>query len=203
MKNIRKHTFVIALLGTILLLAACQPRESSEPTTTITTPERSAYLAQSEALAGKLQKALGSQLMAAMKEGGPAAAIRVCQSVAQDITRLASEEEATEVSISRTALRVRNPANRATADSVDVLEHWQQQFQAGEKLEPSLTEKEDTVIVHRPIMTGEVCLQCHGEAQQIQKDTLALLHELYPEDRATGFAAGDLRGAFRIEFIRR
>ena len=200
-KYVRKYTHTFALLGSILLLVACQPQESARPETTITAAERSAYLAKSEALAGKLQKALGSQLMAAMKEGGPPAAVRVCQGVAQDITRVTSEEEA-DVSIRRTALRVRNPANQPAPDSVQVLEDWRATLEAGNELRPSLLINKDNVIVHRPIMTAAICLQCHGEPEQIQNETRTLVNQLYPEDQATGFAAGSLRGAFRIEFTR-
>jgi hypothetical protein len=50
-----------------------------------------------------------------------------------------------------------------------------------------------------PIRVGEMCLQCHGERAEIGEKTLARIEELYPEDSATGFAAGDLRGWFWTE----
>lgn len=186
----------------LFLLTACQPGDSSASTAAISAEEESRYLEKSEALAGQLQKALGSRLMAAMKEGGPVNGIEVCQEIAQDITRTASEEAAN-ISISRTALRVRNPANQADPDSRAVLEQWQEQLEEDKPLEPSIMTKEDAVIVHRPIKTAAICLQCHGPSEQIDEATLAILNESYPEDQATGFAEGDLRGAFRIAFTRR
>lgn len=202
MIHFRKNATFLLLSGTLLLLTACQPGDSSASTAAISAEEESRYLEKSEALAGQLQKALGSRLMAAMKEGGPVNGIEVCQEIAQDITRTASEEAAN-ISISRTALRVRNPANQADPDSRAVLEQWQEQLEEEKPLEPSIMTKEDAVIVHRPIKTAAICLQCHGPSEQIDEATLAILNESYPEDQATGFAEGDLRGAFRIRFTRR
>jgi hypothetical protein len=42
-----------------------------------------------------------------------------------------------------------------------------------------------------------MCLQCHGA--NIAPPVAAKLAELYPEDQATGFAAGDFRGLFWVE----
>ena len=201
MINGKKNAIFLLLSGTFLLLTACQPEDASDSAARIGAEEKSRYLEKSEALAGQLQKALGSRLMAAMKEGGPVNGIGVCQRIAQDITRMTGDEAAN-ISISRTALRVRNPVNHADPGSRAVLAHWQEQLKAGEALGPRLTEKEGSVIVHRPIMTAAICLQCHGPTEKIDKETLAILRELYPEDQATGFAEGDLRGAFRITFAR-
>ncbi|MGM0774574.1 MAG: c-type heme family protein, partial [Pseudomonadota bacterium] len=39
-------------------------------------------------------------------------------------------------------------------------------------------------------------LGCHGKS--IDPEVKAKLDELYPEDQATGFSEGDLRGAFVV-----
>jgi hypothetical protein len=43
-----------------------------------------------------------------------------------------------------------------------------------------------------------LCLTCHGS--NLDADIAASIAERYPEDRATGFEAGDLRGVFWVEF---
>jgi hypothetical protein len=43
-----------------------------------------------------------------------------------------------------------------------------------------------------------MCLGCHGK--NIAPEVQAKLDELYPEDQATGFSEGDLRGAFVISW---
>jgi len=48
----------------------------------------------------------------------------------------------------------------------------------------------------KAIPTAEVCTKCHG--QNINPAVKAKLNELYPNDKATGFKAGDIRGAFTI-----
>ena len=44
------------------------------------------------------------------------------------------------------------------------------------------------------------CLACHGSADYIAPSTRALLHSLYPRDRAVNFTEGDLRGAIVVTF---
>ncbi len=45
------------------------------------------------------------------------------------------------------------------------------------------------------------CLKCHGlPGKDIDANTLALLQKKYPEDKATGYKLGDLRGAWKISF---
>ena len=46
------------------------------------------------------------------------------------------------------------------------------------------------------------CLQCHGTPNQdIAPETLAAIQKLYPDDKATGFKLGDLRGLWRVTFL--
>ena len=49
-----------------------------------------------------------------------------------------------------------------------------------------------------PIIVQPLCLTCHGS--ELAPDIGAQITELYPDDRATGFEAGDLRGVFWVEF---
>ncbi len=46
----------------------------------------------------------------------------------------------------------------------------------------------------RPTM--ELCLACHGS--ELGEPVKAVLAKHYPDDRATGFRVGDLRGAFTL-----
>ena len=47
-------------------------------------------------------------------------------------------------------------------------------------------------------MVQPLCLNCHGV--ELAPDVAGRIAELYPEDRATGFEAGELRGVFWVEF---
>ncbi len=48
----------------------------------------------------------------------------------------------------------------------------------------------------KAIPTAEPCLTCHGV--NVAEPVKAKLAQLYPQDQATGFKAGDIRGAFTI-----
>jgi len=52
-----------------------------------------------------------------------------------------------------------------------------------------------------PIGVEPICLNCHGPAASIPPDVRAALSELYPDDRAIGYAVGDLRGALWAESL--
>ena len=49
----------------------------------------------------------------------------------------------------------------------------------------------------RGIAVEPVCLACHGKA--LSPETTTALRRHYPDDAATGFDAGDLRGALWVE----
>ena len=49
----------------------------------------------------------------------------------------------------------------------------------------------------RGIPVEPMCLACHGRT--LAPDTRAALERFYPADTATGFDAGDLRGALWVE----
>jgi hypothetical protein len=48
----------------------------------------------------------------------------------------------------------------------------------------------------KAIPVGQVCLTCHGS--DIAPELRTEINTYYPEDMATGFELGELRGAFTI-----
>lgn len=49
-----------------------------------------------------------------------------------------------------------------------------------------------------PITVAPLCTTCHGES--ISPGISNAIAERYPDDEATGFTVGDLRGVFWVEF---
>jgi hypothetical protein len=49
----------------------------------------------------------------------------------------------------------------------------------------------------KPIRMKGICRKCHGP--RIEPDVKDRLRELYPEDEATGFKKGELRGMFWVK----
>jgi Protein of unknown function (DUF3365) len=147
-----------------------------------------------------LRGKLVAELTEAMKAGGPASAIEVCQLKAADIATATSGEVGWEVG--RTSLKVRNPANAPDEWETAVLHDFEQRKAAGE--DPAKLEFYE-VVEHdgksqfrymKAIPTGAPCLACHGK--EMDPAVAAKVQKLYPEDQATGFSAGDIRGAFTI-----
>jgi len=147
-------------------------------------------------------KALGAELKAtlqsSMKSEGPLKAISVCNTKAPELARKVSAEKGMEVG--RTSLKVRNPLNAPDPWELSVLEQFDHRKAEGEPLN---TIEYSEIMQHngnkvfrymKAIPTDEVCLMCHGE--QISANLSAELKRLYPDDQATGFKKGDIRGAF-------
>ena len=153
----------------------------------------------SMSFASKLQ----STLLAAIEAGGPAHAIGICK---HDAPAIAAAQASDGWTLSRTALRVRNPANASTSWQRDVLATWQEQIDAG-KVDDVASLEWFTIIegergkelrYMRAIALGGVCLACHGPADQLSDEVRSALAQQYPDDEATGFEVGDLRGAFVV-----
>ena len=144
---------------------------------------------------------LKSELIGAMKSGGPVKAMGVCNTKAQDITADASEKSKWHVA--RTSLKLRNPANEPDAWELKVLEDFEKKRAAGadpKTLEFSqITTYDDKKSFRfmKAIPTGGPCLACHG-GSGVKPEVEALIKDLYPTDKARGFKAGDLRGAFSL-----
>ncbi|MFO8024383.1 DUF3365 domain-containing protein [Thiohalophilus sp.] len=143
---------------------------------------------------------LKGELQSAMKAGGPVNAIEVCSEEAPAIARDVSKEKG--LQIGRTSLKPRNPGNAPDQWEKAVLKEFEQRKANGEN--PKKMEKHEIVEQNgqqvfrymKAIPTGELCLKCHGS--DLDPAVSAKLEKLYPEDRATGYSKGDLRGAFTI-----
>jgi len=151
--------------------------------------------ASASAAADQLSERLRNELVSAMQNGGPVAAVSVCRDRAPII---ASEIEAqTGVDIERTALRVRNPDNAPTAWETDTLEGFVSRRLEGTAWADMTARRVDgaNLLWMRPIPMGAMCSSCHGSTE-IAPETHAAIASEYPTDAATGFAEGELRGAF-------
>jgi hypothetical protein len=151
-----------------------------------------------KALADSMKKAL----MAAMQDGGPVEAVSVCKLIAPTLAAEISKQHG--LDIRRTSLKVRNPDNEADAWETDVLQRFETRLASGEAIQKlSFSEKvEDDKApaqwrMMKAIPTDKVCLSCHGN--KIAAPVQAVLDQHYPNDMATGFKLGDIRGAFTVK----
>lgn len=170
--------------------------------TKTTNVKHKAALKLGDMIADKLMQSLGSKLKAALQAGGPEHALVVCQQLAEPLTILVSEgfEGA---SIKRVSLKPRNPRNAPDKFDRKVLTNWQTHVDVAQNTPKSEIRSRDdgTAVFYRPIMTQAVCMNCHGDPASFSQGLTEKLAGLYPKDKATGYSIGQLRGAFRVEFL--
>lgn len=159
-----------------------------------------AEIERAKSAIGVFAAVLQSELKSAMKEGGPVNAIGVCNTEAMTITQAVAADQG--LHLSRVSMRNRNPANAPLDWQKAVLESFEGRKNSGEN-PASLAWHEIKDLDGRQqfrfmkaIPTTPICLQCHGGS--IAPEVKARLDELYPQDKATGFEAGDIRGAFVV-----
>ena len=208
-----KHVLIV--LGILFLSLGCDTgrqdsstaqmssptnRESGQTSQPASLPDKQEEMVRAktaiQAFAGELQ----AQLTSAMKAGGPVAAIGVCKSEAMPITARVAEQHG--LKLHRVSLRYRNPANAPNVWQTAVLEDFERRKSAGEdpasiswaEFTDAGSDREFRMM--KAIPTVGICLQCHGT--EIAPEVSEALAALYPEDLATGFQEGDLRGAFVV-----
>lgn len=157
---------------------------------------REASIIKGREAAKALGSALKEELLSAIEKEGPIGALEVCNEKAPDIARSLSQKKG--MKIGRTALRVRNQANTPDRWEKLQLESFVQRLQAGEdagELE-SYTLMNDHFRYMKAIPMQGLCATCHGEA--ISSELENAIKDLYPQDQATGYAPGEIRGAFTV-----
>lgn len=151
----------------------------------------------------KLLRTLKGELESALSERGPLGAVEVCSVSATRLTKEVSARMYPGISIKRTSFRYRNPKNAPTEDEAKALRYFEKELREKNKLPPYYIQR---VIArgkveynyYKPIVTEPLCLTCHGDKRSMSLELLKKIHELYPEDNATGYGIGDLRGAVRV-----
>jgi hypothetical protein len=191
-KFIDRRTF-----GLCLLLITGMAGADNTPPSSI-----DAGLVQStRSIAGDLLGQLGQKLKAAMSTDGPVAAVSVCKESAPAIARQLSI--ANDAKVTRVGTRVRN-------QNMGVPNAWQKE--ALTQFEARLSQGEKAADIEywqvadnghgkselryaKAIAVQPQCLSCHGSAQDIAAPLAEKLRIEYPNDQATGYGVGQLRGA--------
>jgi hypothetical protein len=196
-----KTTHLIFLI-LVPVLCSCQKepvKEAAAPG--LTESRRQEILNQGGEASAALLASLGPQLKAALTAGGPVHALTVCQQLAQPSTKEVSGRM-TGITLTRVSLKPRNPKNAPDRLDTEVLTAWHKQIADQGKSPSDEVRMKDgkSAVFYRPIMIQDVCLKCHGDPGTFSETLLEQLAKLYPDDMATGYTKGGLRGAFRVEF---
>lgn len=171
-------------------------------TASIVAHAEDAWVAEARQLATSVPPKLLAVLTREIDQGGASQAIGACQVQAPEMARQASEASGWKVR--RVSLRERNPKARPDAWEQAALEDFDRRVAAGEV--PMTLEKAERVDVGgvptlryaRALPVGPICVQCHGDPAQMDAGVKSKLSVLYPQDRATGYSVGQIRGVITL-----
>lgn len=142
---------------------------------------------------------LGKNLMSAINREGTDGALQFCNTRAIHLTD--SMAAAQEVFIKRVSDQPRNPENQARGSELDYIFKTKATLSAGNEAVPEIIEDDELITAYYPILTNQMCLQCHGKiGEQVKLSTSRLINDLYPEDEATGYNVNELRGIWVVNF---
>lgn len=193
-------------IALLVFLAACGSSAPVEPPSPkaatpaqVQAPPADPAQARARAALDRVKRELKERLTSAMATGGPEAAARACSDEAQALTATVAKE--TGVKLGRSSLRLRNPANAGPAWVGDWLSA--QGERPAEGVAPfsaavDVDGKHVTRLID-PIRVEAPCVACHGPKETLSPAVRDVLSAKYPADEATGYSAGDLRGAFWAE----
>ena len=174
-------------LGVVLMLPLSAPAGDTDPV----------LMSEAQALADEFVAALKPQLKGALQTQGPAGAIAVCADVAPPLADSLSLTSGWNVR--RVSLKTRN-ASRAIPDAWERELLMQFDAQAKETPDAGLIEHGEQVGNRFRYLRAQrvegVCMTCHG--QQLSADVIEALDTYYPDDIATGYSIGDVRGAISL-----
>lgn len=199
----RTVTCLIVLLC-VGLLAGCGSDEKKTATkddlTALTRASQDEILFEKAAkqLAQSFARDLVGELRQAVKEGGAVNAIYVCSERAPEVATTHSGEY---WSIVRVSDRNRNPANRTDSTQLEIMKQFADST-ASEFFARWDDDQGGRVYrYYQPIYTKLFCLKCHGKPEKLGVDVDKAIAESYPDDLATGYDVGELRGMLVVEAI--
>ena len=150
------------------------------------------------------KKTLGRSLQNALQKGGVENAVTFCNLVASPVVDSLSLHF--DAKIRRVTLKPRNPYNAPNEIEMKIMEAYDFQQKNSLALAPNVQPLDNNeYLFTKPILVeSALCLTCHGTSENgLQKETEDFLRSKYPDDKATGYAIGDLRGMWSIIFSKK
>lgn len=148
-----------------------------------------------------LAKTLMAELRKQMKEKKTEEAVDFCSKEAMKITNSMGDLLPEGVKIRRISDKARNSHNLPNQQDVELLKKFSDMQLQGQPLKKAyhLSRVKNGYIFYKPLLVGKECLQCHGSEKEIHPAVLTAISKHYPDDRATGYREGDLRGMVVVD----
>lgn len=191
----------------LLLLGACAEgdRETAQVAeSALTAADTARVLEEGGAIATAVAQGLAGRLQAELAAAGPAGAVDFCSQTALGLTDSLVSVHSTAMAVKRTSTRIRNPQNAPDALEREAIAWFESMHAASGEWPAAHVQAAGAgeVRYYRPLMIAAFCTTCHGAAEQIDPQVRQILAERYPEDQATGYREGDLRGVIRVSLPR-
>lgn len=168
----------------------------------VSSPEQN-MLSDARKLSGEFVQKLGGILKQQLESAGTESALSVCKDVAPAMSAQYSNDNRI---VKRVSLKPRNGVlGVPDAWEADQLKQFDMAAAAGKpaaeiETHAVTSEKDGRWFRYmKAIPTQAMCLQCHGGPDNIKPNVQALLKQLYPNDSAVGYKAGDIRGAISVK----
>ncbi len=146
-------------------------------------------------LGGELKKNLKAKFK---EDKSGLKAVNFCATRAVEITAEVQKKLPRGVIVRRVASKYRNEANKPDSIDTKVLEQFQKEIDNKTFVKkPTVVDVNGTKRVYVPILVSKACIKCHGK--NIDPKIATVIKKYYPNDKATGFKVGDLRGAMVAE----
>jgi hypothetical protein len=153
---------------------------------------------RADLVVGQAQRELAGRLSAALQAKGPVGALETCSLIALSTTD--SVARANGVELRRATLKPRNAHNAADDLERDILYRMESQLRERGSIDTMLRVVNDVTHVFYPIrIVAQPCLSCHGNIiTDLKPETRGAIQDRYPNDQATGYNPGDLRGVWHV-----
>ena len=150
-------------------------------------------------VSAQAQQTLGKNLQEAIQQGGVQHAISFCNVNAMPI--IDSLSKIHDASIRRVSFKTRNPVDQPDEIERALLEAYEFQWKDSIPLNANVQKIDDErYLFTKPIFVDNaLCLVCHGKPENgLLLETDEFIKKEYPDDQATGYEIGDLRGMWSI-----
>ncbi len=192
-----KQTLYSSIMILVLTAAGCSGKRELSDT------DKKLYSDRGKQIAASAFETLSGHLGQAMARGGVPEAVAYCNIRAYSLVDSLSTVH--KAQIKRATIWTRNSKDQADPTEEAVLKEYMKAKETSRPMEPMVQLTEDgNIHFFMPIrITAPVCLNCHGKiGSDIKESDFELIKKLYPNDKATGHAEGDLRGLWHITFTK-
>lgn len=187
-----KKIILAAAILPVAIVAGCASGPSAEQQAAMANDARQA--------AGDLIKQLGGELKKSLEANGPEGSIAVCKEKAPAIAAAVSKSSG--FNVTRVSPKNRNPRGVPDAWEAEAQFALEKRLAGGEKPETLdtwqvvKTSSGKEFRYAKALVTQPLCLTCHGE--NVADGIKTKLATEYPNDKATGYGPGMVRGIISI-----